>query len=113
MFTTMKKVFSIIAFGILVSLSTVSLAQSSSQKKAVKRNSDVAVDKQKTVSPDRKKAKEFANTELKTDDKNRQVKIINGRKVLVDNQGVQSLVNTDDKNVKTPSKEIKSEQTAK
>ena len=33
--------------------------------------------------------------ELKTDDKNRQYKIVNGRKVLVDNNGMQSFANPD------------------
>lgn len=88
----MKAIFFFVGFTLFISAQTNVFAQSikqtaiSKEKKAIPVDNNVPTLKQ---DPDQDKHA----TEIKTDDKNRQYLLINNRKVLVDQQGVQSLVN--------------------
>ena len=99
----MKKISFSIALALLVFMSAAAIAQSSNGKKTLKENKEGYSGKQKSVSADDKKsASPLAGSDLKTDEKNRTYKTVDGRKVLVDNQGIQSLVNPDPVNAKQP-----------
>ena len=88
----MKKIWKCFLLASLLTGGTAAMAQSNTSKD----RPSSSAEKNKTVAQEVKKpAGPQAVDELKTDANGRQYKMVDGRKVFVDNQGVQSLATPD------------------
>ena len=100
----MKNVFISLALVSLLAVSLSSVAQSSTDKKAVKEITADSSREKAAFKEAKKNTVPLAVSDLKSDEQNRQYKIVDGRKVLVDTQGIQSLATPDQMEAKKKEK---------